>query len=188
MGFPEPAFAADLGPVLLNRKVARTDALVFMGTGGVRWIAAALAVYGWEGVNAGLSWTLVGAAVLGMLGTVIFVIGFGIYWSKRGRRQFVCERGLREESPRGSVSIAYDEADELEYRVTDLHHNGVYVGTVDHFVLRTAGIVSQEIADRRVRRKRDEPTPLPPIVEAISARLARRLAETIERGKSVLWT
>jgi hypothetical protein len=42
------------------------------------------------------------------------------------------------------IGIGYDEADELEYRVTEHDHNGVYAGNVDHFGLRTAGAAGKE--------------------------------------------
>lgn len=64
----------------------------------------------------------------------------------------------------------------------------MHSATIDHFALRTTGAPGKEIVFRRRRPRRDEATPLPPIVDTISARLARRFAEAIGRGESVRWT
>jgi hypothetical protein len=109
----------------MDRKVGDPDAVVYMGTGLVCSIAgAALIVWGWAGAHGVISWSVAGGAFMAVLGFVILVASFCRYWSKRGRRQFVHQRGLRETSPRGVTTIGFDEADELEYRVTDHYHNG----------------------------------------------------------------
>jgi hypothetical protein len=44
------------------------------------------------------------------------------------------------------ICIGHDEADELEYRVTDLYNHGVYAGTFDQFALRMTGFPCKELA------------------------------------------
>ncbi len=186
---PSETLAGELGPVLLDQKVAQPDAVTTLVASVVFLIVGVvLMAVGGAQFDGHLSFVLGLGALLGLLGSVIFIVTFRTYWSKRGIRQFVHERGLREASARGAICIGYDEADELEYSVTDHYHQGAYAGTVDRFGLRTAGAAGKEIVYRRVRRKRDEPTPFPPIVEEVSARLAGRLAEAIRRGESVRWT
>jgi hypothetical protein len=186
---PSETLAGELGPVLLDRKVSQPDAVTTLGVGVVCLIVGAVLIaVGGAGFDGSLSFTLALGTLLGLLGSVIFIVTFRTYWARRGTRQFVHERGLREESARGVICIGYDEADELEYRVTDHYNHGIYAGTYDHFALRTAGAPGKEIAYRQFRRRRDEPTPFPPIVDAVSARLGARFAEAIGRGESVRWT
>ena len=186
---PSETHVEDFGPLLLDQKVAQPDAVTTLVASVVFLIiGAVLMAFGGAEFDGHISFVLGLGTLLGVLGSVIFAVTFRTYRLKRGTRQFVHERGLIEGSAREVISIAYDEADELEYRVTDRYHNGVYVGTYDHFALRTAGAPAREIIFRGARRKREEPTPFPPIVDAISARLAARFAEAIGRGESVRWT
>jgi hypothetical protein len=160
-----------------------------LGVGVVCLIAGIiLMAVGARGFDGSLSFTLGLGAFLGLLGSVIFIVTFRTYMSKRRTRQFISERGMIEGSAREVISIGYDDADELEYRVTDMYHNGIYRGTFDHFALRTTGAPAREIIYKGPRRKREDPTPFPPIAEAISARLAARMVEAVGRGESVRWT
>ncbi len=181
--------AGELGSVLLEGKVAQPDAVAFMGVGLVcLTMGAGLVAWGWPGANAGVSFTLGLGVLMVLLGCVVGGAGFRTYWSNRGTRQFVHERGLREESRRGVTCIGFDDADELEYSVTDHYNHGVFVGSVDHFGLWTHGTPGREIVFNQKRRKREDPTPFPAIVETITARLAERFAEALARGESVGWT
>ena len=179
----------ELGSVLLEGKVAQPDAVAFMGVGLVSLtMGVGLVGWGWPAANAGISFTLGLGLLMVLLGGVIGGAGFRTYWSNRDCRQFVHERGMRQESRRGVTCIGFDEADELEYSVTDHYNHGVFVGSVDHFGLWTYGTPGKEIVFNQKRRKREEPTPFPSIAEKIAARLAERFGEALARGESVGWT
>jgi hypothetical protein len=94
---PSEMIVGEFGPALLDRKIEQTEAMVFLGVSVVCLIVGAeLIAHGWIKNDGVLSWTLVGRTFLGALGAEIFVVNFRICWSKRGHRQFVHERGLRE--------------------------------------------------------------------------------------------
>jgi hypothetical protein len=187
MSLSNVAIAADqeLGPVLLERKVRHPDEIAFLCVGLVCLVTGAGLTA--SGLTAGRTGFLLFGGFMAVLGVVISLLGFQRYWPKRGGRIYVHKNGVRSESKREAVRIGYDEADEIEYRVTDHYHNGAYVGTTDHFALRTSGGSVREIVYRGPRRKREDQTPFPAIVDRISARLARRIAAAVGNGESVRW-
>ena len=99
---PSVTLAGELGPVLLDRKVDQPDIVAFLGVGvACLIVGAVLIAQGWARANGGLSISLAGGSVLGMLGLVVFGVSLRRYFSKRGCRQFVHERGPRDESAPG---------------------------------------------------------------------------------------
>jgi hypothetical protein len=96
--------AGELGPVLLDRKVSQPDAVTtLVASVGFLIVGAVLIAAGGVGFDGSVSFTLGLGALLGLLGSVIFIVTFRTYWANRGTRQFVHERGLREESERGDL-------------------------------------------------------------------------------------
>src|ERR1700728_4634977 len=98
---PSETLAGELGPVLLEQKVAQPDAVTTLVASVVFLIVGVvLMAVGGAQFDGHLSFVLGLGMFLGLLGSVIFIVTFRTYWSKRGTRQFVHERGLSEESAR----------------------------------------------------------------------------------------
>ena len=87
---PSETLAGELGSVLLDRKVTQPDAMAALGMGVVCLIfGAVLIAFSGAGFDGSLSLTVALGALLGLVGSILFIAGFRTYWSNRGRRQFV---------------------------------------------------------------------------------------------------
>jgi hypothetical protein len=138
---------------------------------------------------------LVVSGVIGVFGLFYLVAGLLRLWKFRGFKVALYENGILEHKAGHNRIVQFRDAEEIAFASTRLFHNGAYMGTIERLTVRTAGPQPQKLSFQRKWQEKtgfttgySEQSDVENAANRISADIAARLQERLQRGESISWT
>lgn len=182
--------ADDLGAVILEKKPKPLTADLFLIVAALFLIPTAILPF-----TADFRTGVMVGPLLAGLGAMFGTFGI-VYIATNARKvSFLHKGGLRIREGKTQRTVRYPDVTEMTFKATRMYYNGAYTGTVQEIGLKTDEPGSKPVVFRHSYREKlasrtapAETTPLNHLCNALTAQIARRMADQIQRGESAPWT